>query len=101
MEYAEEAEGRKSVPSMKLKEGQRMVGGFVIDTKIPIQKERPFQRKHVLHLLNVGDSFFLPGVKANNFHNTVKYWSDKLGTKFVMRTVKEDGVSGVRVWRTE
>jgi hypothetical protein len=101
MEHVEEVEARKSVSDVSSGEGQRIVNGFVIDTLIPVQQARPFQRKHPLPLLNVGDSFFLPKIQANNFHNTVRYWSEKLNCRFCMRTVTENGVKGIRVWRVE
>ena len=49
--------------------------------------------------LEVGDSFFAPGTTTKTFGGTVSNTRRRLGITLVTRTVEEDGVSGVRVWR--
>jgi hypothetical protein len=43
----------------------------------------------------VGQSFFAPVSQV-----TASHWSRKTGCTYVTRAVVEDGIRGVRVWRT-
>lgn len=75
-----------------------------IDKGVPIPTKMQLGRrsKYPFDLMEVGDSFFVPGRDGKSFGGTVtaarKRYTD---LSFEMRTVKEDGVVGVRVWRTE
>jgi hypothetical protein len=83
-----------------LKPGQRIVSGFVVDSNITLPNHKsPFKKRYPISQLQVGESLFVADVKINNIYNTVKYWADKLGAKFTVRTLEEDGIRGVRVWR--
>lgn len=50
--------------------------------------------------LDVGDSFFVAG-KSSSSINTSLTWANRKAPvqRFVSRTVTENGVKGVRVWR--
>lgn len=57
-------------------------------------------------VLEVGDSFFVPGKVASKFGSTIstarKSFKEKGDErKFSARNVTEDGVTGIRVWRDE
>jgi len=77
---------------------------ITIDKDIPIPTKMQLGRrsKYPFDIMDVGDSFFVPGRDGKSFGGTVtaarKRYTDM---SFEMRTVKEDGVVGVRVWRTE
>lgn len=56
-------------------------------------------RKYPWVEMNVGDSFFIVApqkVLARAAHNA----GERYALKFATRTVTENGVAGVRVWRT-
>ena len=65
-----------------------------IDKNIPIPKRRT---KWPFADMEVGDSFFAPGFASDEFSGRTKHYAPK---KFTVRTVIENGVRGVRVWRT-
>ncbi len=68
-----------------------------VEKNIPIpQRARGGgKRKYPLDIMEVGDSFFLGGVKQNFVAGSVSYASRKYGFKFVTRTEGD----GARVWR--
>jgi hypothetical protein len=76
---------------------------IVVEAGIPIPPRTQLGRrsKYPFEDMDVGDSFFVAGRDGKNFGGTVtgarKRHPDMA---FEMRTVKEDGVIGVRVWRT-
>lgn len=75
-----------------------------IDKGIPIPTKMQLGRrsKYPFDIMDVGDSFFVPGRDGKSFGGTVTAARKRLtDMAFEMRTVKEDGVIGVRVWRTE
>lgn len=51
--------------------------------------------------MGVGDSLFIPGLRITSVQSSLAYAKWKLGFKFTSRTVVDDGVKGVRVWRIE
>ena len=52
-------------------------------------------------MTEVGDSFFVPnGPRGAIYTAAIWYGTRHEGMKFACRTVIEDGVTGVRVWRT-
>jgi hypothetical protein len=74
------------------------VGGIVIEKNVPIPtKSRgsslPF------HQMEVGDSFFVIR-SATGAKGAIKKAQEALNFKFTYRTVTEQGVKGVRIWRT-
>lgn len=75
-----------------------------IDKGIPIPTKMQLGRKskYPFDIMDVGDSFFVPGRDGKNFGGTVTAARKRYPElSFEMRTVKEGGVVGVRVWRTE
>lgn len=66
---------------------------FKIDKGIPLDKER---RKYPLPAMEVGDSFFVAGGSSQTIGGSFAAQRPK---KFAVRTVTENGVKGVRVWR--
>ena len=69
-----------------------------------IEKNVPASNDHIgaparypFSSMEIGDSFFVPGVTAATMSHRSLYWARKLKFKFKVRTV--DG--GCRVWRTE
>jgi hypothetical protein len=69
---------------------------FVIESDVPIQS-RTKQCKYPFAKLEVGDSFFVPGIKMSVLSSAASGARKRTGFKFTTRTV--DG--GVRTWRTE
>ena len=76
---------------------------FVIEKNIPVPtaNRRPGGCKYPLKDMKISDSFFVPNCKSHSVSSTVssykrRYFPDR---RFIVRTVIEDGVSGVRVWR--
>ena len=65
-----------------------------IDDNVPMPT-RP--KKHPLGQLEIGQSYFVAGMPSNNVTGNFVYHRPK---KFTVRTVTENGVNGVRVWRT-
>jgi len=53
--------------------------------------------KYPVHLLAVGDSFFVPG--KTGFIGTVNLRARRLGIRVAQRHVIENGVAGRRIWR--
>ena len=49
--------------------------------------------------MEVGDSFFLPGMNVAAFSGSAHTAGRRTGKKFSLRTLTEDGVKGVRCWR--
>jgi hypothetical protein len=69
-----------------------------IDKRVPIPKgHNAGGQTAALKALKVGDSFFAPGATSNSF-TMRSYMRPK---KFTIRTLEENGVKGVRVWRVE
>ena len=57
--------------------------------------------KYPWRAMDVGDSFFVPGNKASAMTSAAAMTARRLGCKYTTRTVTENGVKGVRVWRVE
>ena len=66
-----------------------------IEKGIPVPEPRVWGITAALRKMDVGDSIFLRGKKANNITTIVGILTKKTERKFVTRTA--DG--GVRVWR--
>lgn len=59
-----------------------------------------YNSKYPLRNMECGDSFFVPGKTVSAISGSTSRYRKK-GWKFVCRTVTENGVEGVRVWRTQ
>lgn len=74
-----------------------------IDKGVPLPEPSKRGPKHVYpwEKLQVGDSFFVPGKKTNTFGGQLTRFKKSAGIKCVIRTVTENNVKGVRIWRIE
>ena len=72
------------------------------DIPIPITKRRGRPTKYPFAKMDVGDSVFFPGerIKGNAYMAAINYASGR-DVRFKSRTVIEDGVEGIRVWRVK
>lgn len=59
--------------------------------------------KYPFEQMAVGQSFFVPEAKARNVRSSVGHYQrrETVAAKFITRTVTEEGIKGVRVWRAE
>ena len=76
---------------------------FTIESGIPLAARRQGQ-KYPFDRLGVGDSFFVAGDKTKRTSVRVLLGRQiKIGEhpdrKFATRTVTEDGIEGIRIWR--
>ena len=74
-----------------------------IDKDIPIAAHPPKTKvsKYPWPDMEVGDSFFLPGIKTADFSGAAHSAGLRTGKKFSLRSVTEDGVEGARCWRVK
>jgi len=73
---------------------------IAIDKGIPLAPRSPiFQRKYPFKDMEVGDSCFIPGKNRQQIKISLKYASCDC-RRFATRAVIENGVKGLRVWRT-
>ncbi len=56
--------------------------------------------KYPFTTMEVGDMFFVPAAKKS-FSSLVSAYGKKTGRKFTTRTVEDNSVIGIGVWRTE
>lgn len=79
-----------------------LISEYAIDTAVPIPDPRGGlgKLKYPFPMMNVGDSFFVPGRGSQGVKGSINYWNAR-GRKFTTRTRTENGVYGVRVWRVE
>ena len=76
--------------------------GFSIEKGVPIPESRGGGRpKYPFREMGIGDSFFVAGKSTAKFNAVTQHHKKHHGLKFAIRTVTENGVKGVRVWRTE
>lgn len=77
-------------------------GEFVVQHGIPLPRPL-FRAKYPFAIMEVGDSFFAPCKRRVNGQESVTVAARKFakskGMRFASRTLTEDGVRGVRVWR--
>lgn len=75
-----------------------------IDSGIAIPDDNSGRRTvYPLGQMQVLESFFVAGTgrKRNAIMNSASYFGKRHNKKFTCRTVTENGVDGVRVWRIE
>lgn len=85
---------------------------FPIRTDLPLPEKRyggGRSEKYPWSVTPVGGSFFIPGGRVNSMDarpgctrivNPGNARKTASGSRWVIRSVTEDGVNGVRVWRT-
>lgn len=80
---------------------QKVYNGIAIESSIDIPESRSGRKgsppKYPFHLMEVGDSFFMPGQK--NVPAAYQYAKKHKGVKFASRRWKENAQTGVRIWR--
>lgn len=70
---------------------------FKIDKGLPIPKTYSRKLKYPLRQMEIGDSIFISGGVHNQIGSAI---TRARPLKFTTRMVVENGVSGIRVWRT-
>lgn len=67
---------------------------------VPASRSRKGTCKYPFATMNVGDSFFV-ALSTHTFDAYIRSWKARSQStfKFTVRTVTENGVKGVRVWR--
>lgn len=68
-----------------------------IDKGVPMPKPAWGKLSELCKSMEVGDSVFFPGRSSGSLAGSLV----RFGYKFAKRTVTENGVKGVRVWRIE
>jgi len=90
------------LPAVEAGPGQDPSGQqeFAIASGLPIPETRQGAPcKYPWDKLAVGDSFFIPGKTSQTISPARQSAEHTRGTKYASRTVEENGVRGVRVWR--
>jgi len=78
---------------------------ITIDKDVPVPSRCGAMTKYPFKDMEVGDSFFVPNKKSMEITPAITQFkrSSKgqyFGWTFACRKVQEEGVTGVRVWRT-
>jgi hypothetical protein len=75
---------------------------FKIDKGIPIPPSRYGEKTTVYPFkdMEIWDSFFIPGGRATRLSGSIANARTKYGHLYSTRQVEEEGVRGVRIWRT-
>lgn len=73
------------------------MSNFVIENDVPLPADAGTRQKYPFGALEVGDSFFVAGVKSKQISGTAAQYSRRHGIKLIVRTEGD----GVRVWRGE
>lgn len=68
------------------------------DIPIPNPEYQRRQRKYPIADMAVGDSFFAHAQRSESVSSSLTKYR-KMGRRFTARTVTENGVKGVRLWR--
>lgn len=74
---------------------------YPISREIPIPESRGRLAKYPWARLQVGWSFFVAGKGTNDMGPCMRAAGIVYESKYCSRTVEENGVRGVRVWRVE
>ncbi len=73
-----------------------------IQTNIPLPEDhRGGYYRYKWDEMGIGASFFVPEITIQSLSSAANRAASRLDMKFTCRSVTEDGVEGVRVWRTE
>jgi hypothetical protein len=73
---------------------------FKIDKGVPLPPTKHGTKKYPFGEMEVGDSVFFAGNTSDKISSAYAYYQ-RNGKRFANRTVIENGLSGVRVWRVE
>ena len=72
-----------------------------IDDHVPAPAKGHHRKLYPFDALKEGQSFFVPNKTQQDLSPVANYWTRKTGAKFTLRSVKEAGVRGIRIWRVE
>ena len=84
------------IPRDGLGMDQRSVESIEINKGLPTPRGR--RSKYPFREMDIGDSFFAPGSSVIGIHGCARRHRPM---RFTCRTVVENGVGGIRVWRIE
>ena len=71
---------------------------FVIDKDVPVP-DKIKKYKYPLREMEIGDSFFIPARVPSQMSSYISVSKSATGFEYTSRSVIEDGIKGVRVWR--
>lgn len=74
---------------------------ITIDKDVPMPSPAKPPPKYPWRSMAVGDSFFIAGLTVAKLASLAAWGRKATGYRFTCRTVTENGVAGVRVWRVE
>lgn len=69
------------------------------DIPLPAQRLRGRPSPYPFSTMAVGQSFFTVAASSTAIYKSASYYGKCKGRKFTVRSVTENGVDGVRVWR--
>ena len=72
---------------------------MIIQKNVPIPAAKGRPVKYPLATMVVGDSFFVATDVRSAVSGPASRCRKKTGYRFTIRTVEEDGIKGIRVWR--
>lgn len=75
------------------------MSGVTIEKGVPLPAPAGARNKYPWRTMEVGDSFFVANISTGGFGGTLAGAAARSGHRFTQRTVTENGVRGVRVWR--
>lgn len=75
------------------------VSAYKLDDGVPMPTVRQSGILYPWSIMEVGQSFFVAGAKSNTWSTNCNKAGKKYDGKYASRSVVEDGVEGVRVWR--
>ena len=72
-----------------------------IESGIPIpgDKSKAKGLTAAIRKMQVGDSIFLEGLQPSHLSGRIQFAKLETGYKLISRTVTENGIKGVRIWR--
>lgn len=72
-----------------------------IEKGLPVPTKRSGPTKYPFADMTTGDSFFVAGANSSALWGSIWSYKNRHGGNFTARTVTENGVKGVRVWRVK
>lgn len=75
--------------------------GITVDKGVPLPRPRASQSKYPWDEMAVGDSFFVPHGDPTVIAGCASHQKRRGTGRFTTRSLVENGVAGVRVWRME
>lgn len=76
---------------------------YQLETGVPlpaISRQRPGGVSATLRNMPVGTSFFVADVKSRSVRTAASTVTKETCAKFACRLLEENGVKGIRIWRT-